>query len=653
MKLPRMRTVLIVGGVALVAGAAAFHAWGVAHVRKVTGNEPQGMPSCIDCHRGGGPAKYERGIARPTPVDLAADPRGRLVYAACGAFQRVAIVDAESAVLLRFIAVPGDATGVAVSPKGDLLAVSLDDQKAIVFVDPAEDRIVGRVEVGLEPKGLAFNADGTLVFVANSGSGTVSVVDVAARTERLTAPAGRDPYRVAVSRDGARAAVVARMASLTTPEQVPTSELTLLDARTGAIVNRVALPSCHLTEGLAFSPDSARVLVPTLRVRNLLPITQVARGWVMSSVLASVDVATGAVSLFPLQSVNRAFPDPAGIAVSADGATAFVAASGAHVVASMDMRAMRVAEPLCDASKDERFSLSVLWMRGRTDVREMPGDVEFVGTGTKARVAVAERLGDSIALLSAAGGALVARVALGPAVDADAPRRGIGVFNSAEFAFQGDFSCRSCHPDGHTDGLTYDFEIDGLGRDVVLNRSLQGIRGTAPFKWNGLNPTIQRQCGMRFATVLTRADPIPEAKLDDLVAYLESMPPPLPPAGKDPARAFTTTAVERGTALFFRMKTKKGVAIPAEQQCVTCHPPPHYTHLQRADVGTGGDHDNTSSFDVPHLTGIGRKAPYLHDGRARSLEEIWTMPGVEDHHGVVTDMNKNELNDLIEFLRSL
>jgi hypothetical protein len=229
----------------------------------------------------------------------------------------------------------------------------------------------------------------------------------------------------------------------------------------------------------------------------------------------------------------------------------------------------------------------------------------------------------------------------------------VQVFNSAQYAFQGAFSCRSCHPDGHTDGLTYDFEVDGIGRDVVLNRSLQGVKGTAPFKWNGLNPTIQRQCGFRFAMVLTRADPIDGEELEDLVSYLESMPPPLPPAGKDPARAFATTAVERGKAIFFRTKTKKGRPIPEEGRCVTCHPPPHYSHLQRADVGTGGPRDSTTSFDVPHLTGIGRKAPFLHDGRARSLEEIWTLPGVEDLHGVVTDLNKTELNDLIEFLRSL
>jgi CxxC motif-containing protein (DUF1111 family) len=181
------------------------------------------------------------------------------------------------------------------------------------------------------------------------------------------------------------------------------------------------------------------------------------------------------------------------------------------------------------------------------------------------------------------------------------------------------------------------------------------VKGTAPFKWNGKNATLQKQCGIRFATVLTRADPIPEGPLDDLVAYLESLPPPSAPAGPDPvqASASRTTAVERGRAIFFRTATKKGRPIAPENQCATCHAPPHYSNLQPADVGTGSPSDSATSFDVPHLSGVARKAPFLHDGRARSLEEIWTAPGVEDRHGQVTDLNKADLNDLIEFLRSL
>jgi YVTN family beta-propeller protein len=654
MKRPKLRTVAVVVVLVGVASAIGFRKWAVNHVRTVTGHEPLGMPSCIDCHRGGGPAKYVAEKARPKPEDLAADPRGRLVYAATGAYRRVGVIDADSAVLLRWIAVPGDASGVAVSPTGEL-AVSLCDRRSVVLIDAKEDRVSAEIAVGVEPKGLAFAGNGATLFVANSGAGTVSVVDVAARAERLCVAVGRDPFRVAASPDGARVAVIGRMACIGRPADAPCSEVTLLDGATGRVERRVGLPSCHLAESVTFTADGARVLVPTLRVRNLLPITQVARGWVMSSALASIDPATGDVALMPLQSTNRMFPDPSGVAATPDGKSAFVASSGADQVARVDLAAARVREHEFRPTDLERFSFTREWMRERTDVRGMPGAVAVVGAGATARVAVAERLGDSVALLDAEGGALLARVALGPREDADAPRRGVGVFNSAQYAFQGAFSCRSCHPDGGTDGLTYDFEVDEIGRNVVLNRDLRGVKGSAPFKWNGGNATLQRQCGIRFATVLTRADPIAGEPLDDLVAYLESMPPPCPSAGPDAVQASATgtTAVERGRAFFFREATKKGAPIPAQNRCSTCHPPPHFSNFQRESVATGTAFDSATAYDVPHLTGVARKAPFLHDGRARTLEEIWTAPEVEDHHGQVTDLNKSELNDLVEFLRSL
>jgi cytochrome c peroxidase len=70
-------------------------------------------------------------------------------------------------------------------------------------------------------------------------------------------------------------------------------------------------------------------------------------------------------------------------------------------------------------------------------------------------------------------------------------------------------------------------------------------------------------------------------------------------------------------------------------------------------VGTKGPFDDTGLYDTPHLVGIGARAPYLHDGRAQTLEEIWTLPGVGDTHGVVTDLGKADLNDLVEFLKGL
>ena len=63
--------------------------------------------------------------------------------------------------------------------------------------------------------------------------------------------------------------------------------------------------------------------------------------------------------------------------------------------------------------------------------------------------------------------------------------------------------------------------------------------------------------------------------------------------------------------------------------------------------------DLEAAYDVPHLNNIYDSAPYLHNGIARDLEEIWTKYNPNDKHGVTNDMTKDQLNDLVEYLKTL
>jgi cytochrome c peroxidase len=72
----------------------------------------------------------------------------------------------------------------------------------------------------------------------------------------------------------------------------------------------------------------------------------------------------------------------------------------------------------------------------------------------------------------------------------------------------------------------------------------------------------------------------------------------------------------------------------------------------RLTLGTGKAVDNSSLFDTPQLMSVALTAPYLHDGSAKSLEEIWTVYNPHDRHGRTNDLTKDELNDLIEYLRT-
>jgi cytochrome c peroxidase len=294
------------------------------------------------------------------------------------------------------------------------------------------------------------------------------------------------------------------------------------------------------------------------------------------------------------------------------------------------------------------LSLSPEYVVARIPTSRNPRQVVLSPKGD--RLFVSERLQDSVLVVDTANLQPLGRIRLGDGGLDDPIRRGEQVFTSSEYTFQHQFSCRSCHPDGHVDGLSYDFDGDGIGDNLLDNRSLQGVAGTAPFKWNGKNPSLEVQCGPRFARVLMRTEPFPPHQLHDLTTFIESLPPT---RYERKRQTKLTAAQERGRAIFFAMQTPAGKEIPVSRRCVTCHPPPLYTVRLPFDVGSKGPRDTSGVFDTPHLLGVAYSAPYLHDGRAQTLEELWTVFNPDDMHGVSSYMNKIQLNDLIEFLKTL
>jgi hypothetical protein len=120
---------------------------------------------------------------------------------------------------------------------------------------------------------------------------------------------------------------------------------------------------------------------------------------------------------------------------------------------------------------------------------------------------VAATLDDSLAVIDLQQLKTVQRIDLGGPAEITQVRYGERLFNSAEITFRRQFACHTCHPDGHIDNIVYDIEPDGLGISPVDNRTLRGILDTAPFKWEGTNPSLSRQCGARLSTFFTRLQP--------------------------------------------------------------------------------------------------------------------------------------------------
>jgi YVTN family beta-propeller protein len=87
------------------------------------------------------------------------------------------------------------AHGLAVTPDGKTLGVLSKMNTRIYFFTLPELKMVGEVKVGHHPDWLTFAPDGKRVYVANAGSNSVSVVDVAARKELTQIPVGQTPKR--------------------------------------------------------------------------------------------------------------------------------------------------------------------------------------------------------------------------------------------------------------------------------------------------------------------------------------------------------------------------------------------------------------------------------------------------------------------------
>jgi cytochrome c peroxidase len=68
-------------------------------------------------------------------------------------------------------------------------------------------------------------------------------------------------------------------------------------------------------------------------------------------------------------------------------------------------------------------------------------------------------------------------------------------------------------------------------------------------------------------------------------------------------------------------------------------------------VGTSDGADEGAPFIAPTLAKVWRSAPYLHDGRAATIKELFTHHNKNDRHGATSKLTPRELKDLVEYIQ--
>jgi len=185
-------------------------------------------------------------------------------------------------------------------------------------------------------------------------------------------------------------------------------------------------------------------------------------------------------------------------------------------------------------------------------------------------------------------------------------------------------ACASCHPEAGDDAHTW--TIAGV---AVRTPSLRGgLKGTEPFHWQGDEEDVTQLMGDVFRKRMM-GPRVSKAQAVALLDWLEAQP-------KLPAPAQDAAAVQRGAELF----------ASAQTGCATCHTGQHGTNNQTMDVGTNG------AFQVPRLDELAYRAPYFHDGRVPTLEERFGPFGGGDRHGKTSQLTAEQIADLVAYLKS-
>jgi len=569
-------------------------------------------------------------------MDISSD--GRILACSNRDSGTVSFVDLTTGRKTFEIAVGSKPEGVSFLGNSHQLAVAVygDDKVALLDASKSAGQSIAVVEVFDEPYGVVSSADGKRIYVTLDYPGRVVEIDVQTRKVLRQFNVGKFVRGIAIAEKEARLYVT----------EFYTSALKAVDLKTGKVVDQWNGASTdNLARQVVLNPRRPKAYLTHIRSR----VTANHGSGSIFPYLSVVDTGAGEGKRRTRIPVDSAFStqvtaNPWEVAISPDGRNLYLVFGGTN-----DMFALRVIDDdyrEVDLQRHMRLGANPRAVRvapdGKTFYVYQALDFNVVAFDAvtlrqTARFEVTENPLSKIVLT----GKRLFYTALAPM----ASRRWI--------------SCSSCHPDGQPDGRTWQ-NPEGLRN----TQSLGGMAWTHPIHWSADRDEVQdfehtirgplmQGRGLlrgRLNGSLKTFNRGLSSDLDALAAYANSHDLPVSPYAKNGL----TEAAKRGQKLFFSEATR----------CATCHKGAFFTDstpgpadkLVRHDVGTGGDDETEKmgpAYDTPTLLGVYRTAPYLHHGAAPTLLDVLTTKNQGDHHGGTSQLTADELQDLVEFLKSL
>jgi len=578
-----------------------------------------------------------------SPETVIADSNGRLVYVALKEANRLIIVDVQTKKIVREINIPQEPTGLTLSPTQQKLYVTGGVENGKVYeIDLATDKIYCEITVGHSPSSPAISPDGKVLYVPNRFDNNISVVDLNKRVVTQHIPVRREPVAATLTNDGSLLFIAHLLPDSPSDIDYVSASISVISTSDNIVTNSIGLPNGSTgLHGMVISPDGQYLYVTHQIAFYNLPTSQLERGWMNTNVFTIIDIKSQKIiSSILLDDVDLGAANPWGITVSNDGNSLIVTHAGTNEISVINRNELheklshhdeKVSEnpyAVKDLSNDFSF---LVGLRHRVSLKGFGPRGVTIAAG---KIFVAEYFSGSLGIIDLYDLQHVQSIPLGKEPEMSAERRGEMLFGDATKCFQSWQSCTSCHPNARTDGLNWDLLNDGIGNPKNV-KSLLLSHKTPPAMGHGVRATAEVAVRSGFKYILF--SPVPENDAVAVDVYLKSIQPVPSPYlvnGKLSKRAKT------GKKLF------------EQTGCNNCHSGPYYTNMRSYDVGSLRRWDKRVKpppLDVPSLIEVWRTAPYLHDGRAMSVEEAFSSCHPEGVKGLSSD----DIKTLSEYVLSL
>ena len=559
------------------------------------------------------------------PTGLVLDAQGKLVMSEKGS-RRVAVYSADGQKLEKSFAMPEIPTGVAAD--GNRVYVTTFETKGLLHVlDWPAGKEIAVVETGSGACSPIVNKEAGRLYVCNQFQNTVSEVDMSTNKVLRTAPVLREPKSAVVSKDGKYLYVTNFLPAQRADLDYVAACVSVINLESFTKVKDIKLANgSNALRGICITPDGKYVYVSHNLGRYTVPTSQLQQGWMNTSAFSVID--TEKQEFIGVVIVDEPERGAAGIwSIACNDESIFISHSGTHEISVIRHKEMLDKFLAYPDKKLLEYDLTFLY-----GLRER---IPLQGNGPRSILLADRRLfvptyfADILNVMDIHTLALTSANLNPERVESDIDK-GEKYFNDASHCFQSWQSCNGCHPgDARTDGMNWDLMNDGVGNPKNC-KSMLFSHVTPPSMISGVRESAEWavRAGFKFIQFFDVSEE--DARCVD--AYLKSLQPVPSPYL---VNGELSEKAQAGKKVFDKLK------------CGECHSGIYYTDLKMHRIGE--DVEFEKGWDTPTLREVWRTAPYLFDGRAATMQEVFEV----HRHGIEKKVSKKDIEALTEYVNSL